>query len=431
MAGAPETRYAVENGQHVAYQVLGDTGPDLLYLPTATFPVDLMWDEPTFAHGLRRLASFSRLITCDLLGAGSSDAVAIAELPAMQTWTDGIGSVLRAADSGCTAVFATSESALPAMLYAASQPTCVRALVLFNPYASFVRSDDVPFGMPEETLQRYIETFQDGVGAGGVVDLLAPTRAGDESFRRWWARGERLSAGPSYFASLLNLFLHTDVRSVLASIQCPTLVLHRRGDRHVRDGHAQMVADGIPNTRIIELDGNDNTWFVGEIDETLDHIESFLTGNRVIPSTARVLSTVLFTDIVGSTERAAAVGDDAWTTTLAEHNAIIERHVASYRGRVVNFMGDGALATFDGPARAIECARAASATRSSSSGCRSGRGCTRARSSSSAPTSPASRCTSQRGSWRSPHPARCSSPHRCHRSCSAPVSASPTAARTR
>jgi class 3 adenylate cyclase len=254
-------------------------------------------------------------------------------------------------------VFATSESALPALLYAASQPGRVRALVLFDPYARYVREDDVPFGMPEASVVRYLASVEDTLGTGAIVDLLAPSRASDPSFRRWWARGERLSAGPGSFTPILELFLRTDVRPVLGSIQCPTLVLRRRGDRHVRTGHAEMVVDAIPDARLVELTGDDNAWFLGDVDEAIDEIQSFLTGTRAGRSTTRVLSTVLFTDIVGSTERAAADGDDSWTATLAAHNALIERHVAGYRGQVVNFMGDGVLATFDGPARAIECAR--------------------------------------------------------------------------
>jgi class 3 adenylate cyclase len=356
MAAAPETRYAMAGGHHVAYQVVDDDGPDLLYVPTATFPIDLMWDEPSFAHGLRRLGSFSRLITCDLLGVGSSDAVTD-NVPAMQAWSDGIGAVLDAAGSTCSAVFATSESALPALLYAASQPARVRALVLFDAYARYLRDDDTPFGMPEPAVLKYLAAVDETVGTGAMVDLLAPSRSSDATFRRWWARNERLSAGPGYFTPILNLFLRTDVRPVLGSIQCPTLVLRRRGDRHVRPGHAEMVVEAIPDARLVELEGDDNAWFVGAVDEVIDEIQTFLTGMRPAASTTRVLSTVLFTDIVGSTERAAAAGDDAWTATLAAHNALVERHVASYRGQVVNFMGDGALATFDGPARAIECAR--------------------------------------------------------------------------
>jgi class 3 adenylate cyclase len=188
------------------------------------------------------------------------------------------------------------------------------------------------------------------------VDLLAPSWADDPAKRRWWARGERLAGGPGYFAAILDLFLHTDVRPALESIQAPTLVLHRRGDRHVRGEHAQHLAERISHARLVELDGDDNMWCAADSDRVLDEIESFLTGARSATPSNRVLSTVLFTDIVGSTERAAQLGDEAWTTALATHNSVVDRHVASARGAIVKFTGDGALATFDGPARAINCA---------------------------------------------------------------------------
>jgi class 3 adenylate cyclase len=358
VATPPETRYAVTGGHHVAYQDVGGTGPDLLYVPTATFPIDLMWDEPAFARALHRLAGFSRLLTCDLLGTGSSDAVPITQLPALQEWTDGLAAVLDAEQRSSSAVFATSESALPAMLFAASQPARVRALILWAPFGRFTRAPDLPFGMPDGALTRYLEVFAAQVGRGGVIETIAPSRVGDEGFRRWWARGERLTAGPRHFASVLDLFLRSDVRSVLPSIQAPTLVLHRRGDHHVRAGHAEAVADAIPDARLVELDGDDNAWFTGDADAVVDEIEAFLTGTRAVTSASRVLATVLFTDIVDSTAHAAAAGDEAWTATLAAHDALVERYVTSFRGRVVKTTGDGVLATFDGPARAIECALA-------------------------------------------------------------------------
>jgi class 3 adenylate cyclase len=357
MVVAPETRYGFDGEHHVAYQVVSSDGPDLLFVPTATFPIDLLWDEPSCARALGRLGSFSRLVTSDLLGVGSSDAVPIAWLPSMQAWTDGIESVQDAVGSECGAVFATSESALPAMLYAATRPARVRALVLWAPFARFLRTPDRPHGMPEPTMIRYLESFAETVGTGAVAALLAPTRAADPGFRRWWARGERLAGGPGDWKLLLERFLRTDVRSVLASIQSPTLVLHRRGDRHVRSAHAEEVAAAIPDAQLVELPGDDNAWFVGDVDAALDVIEGFLTGTRAHASSTRVLSTVLFTDIVSSTERAAEAGDRAWTATLAAHDALVERYVASFRGRVVKSTGDGVLATFDGPARAIDCAR--------------------------------------------------------------------------
>jgi class 3 adenylate cyclase/pimeloyl-ACP methyl ester carboxylesterase len=356
MALAPDTRYARDGDVVLAYQVAGSGDLDLLYVPTATFPIDLMWDEPMLSRSLRRLTSFGRVIATDLLGSGSSDVVSTAEMPAMQAWSDGFLAVLDAAGSEQPAIFAAGESALPAMLFAASYPQRVRALVLWAPYAYYPRTAGRPWGMPEAALERYLSTFVDSVGTGAIVEVLAPTCSEDSAFRRWWARSERLSMGPGSFGRILETFLRTDVRGVLGSIQAPTLVLRREGDAHVRSGHAQEVAAGIHGARLVELPGDDHTWFAQGADAAIDEIESFLTGERVGTVTNRVLSTVLFTDIVDSTKRAAAMGDGPWVATLEEHNRTVGRYVASFRGRVVQYMGDGMLATFDGPARAIECA---------------------------------------------------------------------------
>jgi class 3 adenylate cyclase len=356
MVSVPQTVYARDGDTNLAYQVVADNGSDLLFVPTATFPIDLLWDEPTVARHLRRLSSFSRLIMTDLLGMGSSDAVPIHNRPAMQAWRDGLVAVLDAVESGCASVFAMGESALPAMLLAASHPTRIRSLVLWAPYARYLRGDDYPCGMPEPAFTRYVDAFGKGVGTGAVADALAPSWAGDAGKRRWWARGERLAGGPGYFKSIFDLYLRTDVRPALESIQAPTLLLHRRGDRHVSDGHVRYLADRITNARLVEFDGDDHAWFAGDTDRVLDEIESFVTGSRNARPTNRVLSTVLFTDIVGSTERAEALGDEAWSAALDAHNGVVERHVASARGNVIKFTGDGALATFDGPARAITCA---------------------------------------------------------------------------
>jgi class 3 adenylate cyclase len=355
MAAIPDTVYTRGGDAHVAYQVVGDRGSDLLFVPTATYPIDLLWDDPTVAGHLRRLASFSRLILTDLLGVGSSDAVPVHERPAMQSWSDGLVAVLDATGSEQPSIFAMSESALPVMLLAASHPERVRSLALWSPFAYYLRGPDQPFGMPESDVAEYVQWCEDSVGTGSSM-MLAPSWADDPAKRRWMARGERLAGGPGYVSAILDLFLRTDVRPVLESIQAPTLVLHRRGDRHVPNGHAQYVADRIPHARWVEFDGDDHEWFAGDTARVLDEVESFLTGTRAAAPTNRVLSTVLFTDIVGSTERAVVLGDDAWTAALSAHNRVVERHVAGARGSVVKFTGDGALATFDGPARAINCA---------------------------------------------------------------------------
>jgi class 3 adenylate cyclase len=191
-----------------------------------------------------------------------------------------------------------------------------------------------------------------------MADIAAPSWAGDDVKRRWWAQSERLGGSRRYFQRALDYWMRTDLRPLLDSIQAPTLILRRRGEREVRRGHALDLAERIPHSQLVEFDGDDHMWFAGDVEPVLDEIESFLTGERRVAPSNRVLSTVLFTDIVGSTERAAQVGDDAWATTLAVHNRIVERQVAAARGTVVKFTGDGALATFDGTARAINCASA-------------------------------------------------------------------------
>jgi class 3 adenylate cyclase len=356
MAGAPETHYARDGDAHLAYQVLGDNGPDLLLVPTGSFPIDLLWDELVIASHLRRLASFSRLILTDVLGAGSSDAVPPKDRPAMQSWTDGLVAVLDAVGSECASIFAMGGSTLPAMLLAASHPRRVRSLVLWSPFARFVRAPDHAFGIPEPTLTKYLAEFENHYGTGAIVDLMAPSWAGDTAKRRWWALSERFAAGPGYMTAVYELFLRTDARPVLGSIQAPTLVMRRRGDRDVRREHALNLVERIPDARLIEFDGDDSMWFAGDADPILDEIESFLTGARSPKPSNRVLSTVLFTDIVGSTERATQLGDEAWTAALAAHDRMVERYITAARGVVVKSTGDGVLATFDGPARAIDCA---------------------------------------------------------------------------
>jgi class 3 adenylate cyclase len=356
MAAVPQTLYARDGDAHLAYQVVADNGRDLLFIPTGTFPIDLLWDEPIVARQLRRLASFSRLIMTDLLGVGSSDAVPIHDRPAMQAWTDGLVAVLDAVGSERASVFGMAESALPVMLLAASHPQRVHSLVLWGPFARFLRADDYPCGMPEPVFTRYVDAFGDAFGTGAVADTLAPSWAGDAAKRRWWARNERLAGGPGYFKAVFDLYLRTDVRPALDSVQAPTLLLRRRDDQHVTGGHVRYLAERIPHARLVELEGDDHVWFAGESDRVLDEIESFVTGARAATPTNRVLSTVLFTDIVGSTERAEALGDEAWTAALDAHNEVVAKHVAGARGEIVKFTGDGALAIFDGPARAINCA---------------------------------------------------------------------------
>ena len=356
MVVVPETRYARDGTLNFAYQIVGAEGPDLLFVPHMAFPIDLLWDDPAVAAHLRRLASFSRLVLTDPLGAGSSDKLPIADRPAMQSWADGLVAVLDAAAIDRASVFAMTGAALPAMLLAATHPERVRSLVLWSPFARFLAGADQPFGLPDAALERYLDRFRDIIGTGLSVDRQAPSWAGDLVKRRWWARGERLAGGPGDWRVMFDIFARTDVRPVLQSVQAPTLILRRSGDRDVRSGHAESIARQIRDARSVEFDGDDSVWFAGDADAVLDEVEQFLTGQRGAKPSNRVLSTVLLTDIVESTQSAAQLGDAAWTSVLAAHDRVVERYVTAWRGNVVKFTGDGVLATFDGPARAIECA---------------------------------------------------------------------------
>ena len=356
MAVAPETRYVVTGeGHHLAYQVIGTGDRDLLFVAEGRTPIDLVWDDPLAAHGLRRLAAVGRLVLCDLRGFGSSDAVPSRDLPAMQAWTDDILAVLDVVHSERAVLLANAEFGLPSMLFAATHPHRVSSLVLINPFARYLRGPGTPWGLPEDRSSAHVDSYREHSGTGRLADRLAPSRAGDEAFRSWYARSERLGAGPGEAAAIYEVFMRTDVTPVLSSIQAPTLLLRRSGDRHVRDGHARQIADAVPTAQLVELEGHDNVWCSGDVDALIDEIERFLTGIRHSPAGTRVLATVMFTDIVGSTDRASALGDAQWTGLLRAHDELVRTHVTAFRGRVVKSIGDGTLATFDGPARAIHC----------------------------------------------------------------------------
>ncbi len=356
MASTPETRYALSGGNHIAYQVADGAGRDILYVPRMAPPIDLLWDDPIVARGLRRLTACGRLITCDLRGWGASDSIDTTRLPALQAWMDDIRAVLDAAKSDQATLVAGSETALPLMLFAATHPERTTGLVLINAFACFLRTPETPFGIPPDSAERYVELYRTMTGRGELADYLAPTRASEPAFRRWSTRCQRLGAGPGTAAAIYALFMRTDLSGVLPSIRVPTLVLHREGDQHVRPGHAHFLADRIPGARLVTLPGNDNEWFSGEIEQLFDEIEQFVTGIRRAPRADRVLATILFTDIVGSTEHAATLGDAAWKLVREAHDELLRSHIESFGGRLVETAGDGALATFNGPARAIYCA---------------------------------------------------------------------------
>jgi class 3 adenylate cyclase len=350
----PETRYARAGDVHIAYQVLGEGPVDLVYVPPQLQQVEHLWAEPRVAAFFERLARFSRLILFDRRGTGLSDP--ISSTTTLEDQMEDVSAVLDAVGSEQAALFAQSEGAPMAVLYAATHPERTRALVL---YAGMARMTGAPGyewpGTAEQREARIAQTF-DAWGSGARLDLIAPSAADDVALRRWFGRLERLAASPGALRLLFDIGGATDVRDVLPSIAVPTLVLHRREDQVVDVRHSRYLAAHVPGAEYVELEGRDNLLVVGDSDRILAEVERFLTGAHTPPEPERVLATVLFTDIVGSTATAARLGDRAWRALLARHDELSRAQLARYRGRAVKSLGDGFLATFDGPARAIRCA---------------------------------------------------------------------------
>ena len=353
----PETRYAeTTDGVRVAYQVWGAGAFDLVVVPAAYVPIDMMWEESQLRSLLDRLGTFSRNIWFDGKGWGSSEAPASETGASLDMWLDTIASVSVAAGSGRAVLVGMGEAGTSATLYAATYPERVSALVLFNAAARFFRGPDYPCGVPPELGERYIDAVRAKWATMEQIEVVAPSMVSDERWCRWFMRAQRLGASAASAAERFRAVANSDVHHVLASVQAPTLVLHRRGNRHARVEHGRYLAEHIPGADYRELDGADHHFAAGDTDGLADEIEEFLTGVRPALATDRVLATVLFTDIVGSSQKAAEVGDRAWRKLLDAHDAVVRTQLERFRGREVKTTGDGFLATFDGPARAIRCA---------------------------------------------------------------------------
>ncbi|MFN8159179.1 MAG: adenylate/guanylate cyclase domain-containing protein [Candidatus Nanopelagicales bacterium] len=349
-----EVRYAVNDGVHIAYTVLGDGPIDVVYTSGIWSNLDVMWDEPRWAHFLDRLASFSRLIVFDMRGVGLSDRGS--EPPFLESQMDDMSAVMTAAGSESAVIFGGARGGAMSMLFAATYPERTKALVLYAGVAKTVRSADFPYGKSEHDQQAFFDRFVAEMGTGQNLDLQGPSGADDPRFVQWWARFERLVATPSAYRELAVIFRDLDVRAVLPSIQAPTLVLQRTGDRITPVEQARYLAATIPAARLVELPGDDHIPFLGDGDALVDEVEEFVTGSRPAPDVDRVLATVLFTDIVGSTERQAAMGDRAWKDVVLAHHSLVRRALTRWRGVENDTAGDGFYATFDGPARAVRCA---------------------------------------------------------------------------
>ena len=349
-------RYTKSGDVHIAYDVVG-TGPDLVFVPGWFSNVEVVWDVPQLDEFLTRLSSFARVILIDKRGTGLSDPLPAGEIPTLEQRMDDVRAVMDAVGVERAALLGVSEGGPMAMLFAATYPQRTSGLILLGTFARAFRSDDYPFGIDVETAFAQLPALEEEWGEGAGLRALAPSVGDDPTFRAAWGRYQRMSVSPRTATDLLRLVAQIDVRHVLATIRVPTLVVHRSGDRFVVPEHGRYLAEHIPGARWVEFPGDDHLFFVngGQI---LDEIEEFLTGERGTTDVDRVLATVLFTDIVESTRRAAEVGDHAWRQQLDRHDAMVARQVERFRGRRIKFTGDGLLAVFDGPARAVRCASA-------------------------------------------------------------------------
>jgi class 3 adenylate cyclase len=333
--------------------VFGGGPLDLVFVPGWVSHVEEAWEYPSFAAFLRRLGTFARVITFDKRGTGLSDAVPIDRLPTLEQRMDDVRAVMDAAASPRAAVFGVSEGGNMSVLFAATYPERTSALVTFGVYAKRVWSEDYPWAPRPEARAREIESVEREWARLDVM-AIAPSASPDERARL--ARLLRRSASPGAAAALLRMNTQIDVRNVLPTIRVPTLVLHRTRDRDVNVEEGRWIASQIPGARYVELDGDEHVPWLGDVESLVGEIEEFLTGARPVAHPDRVLATVLFTDVVGSTETAVRIGDDRWRSVMERHHAIVRGELRRHRGVEIDNVGDGFLARFDGPARAIRCA---------------------------------------------------------------------------
>ena len=348
----PETKYAKKGGGvHIAYQVVGDGPLDLVLCSLWFSHLEARWDIPGFAHYLRRLAAFTRLISFDKQGIGLSDPVPLDQMPPIEEWMDDVRVVMNASGSERAALMGANEGAMMAAVFAATYPERVSALVLVNATGCPTTVSDNEFGLSPDVTDGIVDLIGTTWGTTEAMATLNPSVAGDEAALAAWSRFLRLAASPAVAAAVTRMIFDLDVREVLSTIRVPTLVINRRGNPLIPVEAGREVARRIPGAKWVELPGDDYGVAVGDTDTLIDHVEEFLTGARAVHDGDRVLSTVLFADIVASTERAVELGDSKWRQLLEAFEHTGRQEVQRFGGVVADFAGDGLLASFDGPAR--------------------------------------------------------------------------------
>ncbi len=354
----PETRYAKSGDVHIAYQVSGDGPLDVVLVPGFISNVELAWDMPFSGPALRKIGSFARVISFDKRGTGLSDRTV--GIPTLEQRMDDVRAVMDAVGIDCASLWGISEGGPMCMLFAATYPTRTSALVLQGSFARLVQSADQPFGYPPGAVAPTIAMFEEQWGTGAVVGNFFPSAADDPAMQEQLARYERNGASPSAMVGIVEMVAAIDVRPILPTIGVPTLVVHSTGDPMISVEHGRYLAEHISGAQYLELPGEDHLTIREDEARFFDDIEEFLTGQRPAPNPDRILTTVLFTDIVDSTRRAADLGDQRWRELLDHHDEVMRHQLDRFRGTEVKTTGDGFLAAFDGPARAVQCAVAAS-----------------------------------------------------------------------
>jgi len=356
---APKTRYArTGDDVHIAYQTIGDGPPDIVYANSFMSHIEVSWEYPAAVSFYERMAAFSRLVLFDRRGTGLSDPI-VGDFT-IEERTDDIRAVMDAEGLASAVLLGSSEGAASCAYFAAMHPERVAALVLFSPFTGAMADDESPWAWHPEFFKMFLDSLDDAWAdpTGASIAMINPSLAGDPDARAWYARFFRLSASPSLVRKLMTNNMQVNIRSLLPTIQAPTLVLHRTDETWLNVGYGRDMAERIPGAKLVELPGTDHYIWEQNPGEVAEEIEEFLTGARHGPQSQRTLKTLLFTDIVGSTDHATALGDERWRQLLDRQESSTKRQVARFDGTFVKSTGDGILATFDGPARAIRCALA-------------------------------------------------------------------------
>jgi class 3 adenylate cyclase len=352
---APRTAYARSGDVHLAYQVIGDGPRDVVFVLDWASHLEALWEQPFVQELIDSLNRFARVLWFDMRGVGLSDRV-VEQSVAPEEWVDDVRAVMDAAGSASATLIAHGHAAQMALIAAATHPERVDSLVLINGFARFSRADNYPAGIPATAADALLERIEEQWGTGAMAAVLGPSVVDRPGVQEWYARLERFAASPGTAIAKMRAILELDVRNLLPLVAAPTLVIQNRGDNFVRLDHGRYLAANIPGAKILERDSDDH-WPLPDPD-LVGAIEEFVTGSRVVEADGeRVLTTVLFVDVADSTERASALGDRRWRDALGRFEDVVRQEVVAHRGELVSRAGDGVLATFDGPARAIRCAR--------------------------------------------------------------------------